>query len=119
MVNFSQKIRYGFADFFSSSLSFPNQTKVFVMLSPVGPYFKSGFQPVDLLVDPKYIRAWPGGTGDVKCGGNYGPTIPLQKQAADESGCTQVMWLFRNPEVVWMYGILEGRRQGQRVIITD
>ena len=66
------------------------------MLSPVGPYFKSGFQPVDLLVDPKYIRAWPGGTGDVKCGGNYGPTIPLQKQAADESGCTQVMWLFND-----------------------
>ena len=68
------------------------------MLSPVGPYFKSGFQPVDLLVDPKYIRAWPGGTGDVKCGGNYGPTIPLQKQAADESGCTQVMWLFNDGE---------------------
>jgi len=79
-------------------VSFPNQTKVFVMLSPVGPYFKSGFQPVDLLVDPKYIRAWPGGTGDVKCGGNYGPTIPLQKQAADESGCTQVMWLFNDGE---------------------
>lgn len=75
-------------------VSFPNQTKIFVMLSPVGPYFKSGFQPVDLLVDSKYIRAWPGGTGAVKVGGNYGPTIPLQKQAMDESGCSQVLWLY-------------------------
>ena len=66
------------------------------MLTPVGPYFKTGLQPVSLLADPKYIRAWPGGTGQAKCGGNYGPTIPIQKQAMEETGCSQVLWLFND-----------------------
>jgi branched-chain amino acid aminotransferase len=72
----------------------PDSSKIFVMLTPVGPYFKTGLNPVDLLADPKYIRAWPGGTGQAKCGGNYGPTIPIQKMAMDTTGCSQVIWLF-------------------------
>lgn len=72
----------------------PDASKIFCMLTPVGPYFKTGLNPVTLLADPKYIRAWPGGTGQAKCGGNYGPTIPIQKIAMDESGCSQVLWLF-------------------------
>lgn len=72
----------------------PDSSKIFVMLTPVGPYFKTGLQPVSLLADPKYIRAWPGGTGQAKCGGNYGPTIPIQKKAMEETGCSQVLWLF-------------------------
>lgn len=72
----------------------PDSSKLFVMLTPVGPYFKTGLQPVDLLADPKYIRAWPGGTGSAKCGGNYGPTIPVQKSALQNHGCSQVLWLF-------------------------
>ena len=43
-----------------------------------------------------YIRAWPGGTGQAKCGGNYGPTIPIQKQTMEETGCHQVLWLFND-----------------------
>lgn len=78
----------------SLGVAAPNKSKIFVMLTPVGPYFKTGLNPVDLLADPKYIRAWPGGTGQAKCGGNYGPTIPIQKMAMDTTGCSQVIWLF-------------------------
>jgi len=80
----------------SLGVASPDASKIFVMLTPVGPYFKTGLNPVDLLADPKYIRAWPGGTGQAKCGGNYGPTIPIQKMAADDTGCSQVIWLFND-----------------------
>ena len=43
---------------------------LYVILSPVGPYFKTGtFSPVALLADPSFVRAWPGGCGDCKLGG--------------------------------------------------
>ena len=67
--------------------------KLYVILSPVGPYYPEGFAPVKLYADDKYVRAWPGGTGDTKVGGNYGPTILPQMEAA-KKGYTQVLWLF-------------------------
>ena len=67
--------------------------KLFVIMSPVGPYYKNGFQPVKLLADTENIRAWPGGVGNAKVGGNYGPSILPSKKAA-ELGCNQVLWLF-------------------------
>ena len=48
---------------------------VFNTCSPVGAYFEKGFKPVSLLVDTRYTRAWPGGTGDTKSGANYAQTI--------------------------------------------
>lgn len=44
---------------------------LYVILSPVGPYFGSDFQPIRVAAVSKYVRAWPGGTGDLKMGGNY------------------------------------------------
>ncbi|KAA0199090.1 hypothetical protein HAZT_HAZT003401 [Hyalella azteca] len=41
----------------------PRKALLFVILSPTGPYFTSGYNPVSLLADPKYVRAWPGGCG--------------------------------------------------------
>lgn len=41
----------------------------------VGPYFPTGLRPISLFVDQSHTRAWPGGVGDVKVGGNYSPTI--------------------------------------------
>ena len=46
----------------------PTQAKLFALLSPVGPYYATGFKPVKLYADPVHIRAWPGGTGDSKIG---------------------------------------------------
>ncbi|XP_074936418.1 branched-chain-amino-acid aminotransferase, mitochondrial-like isoform X2 [Phalacrocorax aristotelis] len=71
----------------------PGRALLFVILCPVGPYFPGGhFSPVGLLADPSHVRAWPGGAGHCKLGGNYGPTIALQR-AAQARGCQQVLWL--------------------------
>jgi branched-chain amino acid aminotransferase len=42
-----------------------------VLVTPVGPYFKTGFKPVDLMIEDEYDRAAPCGVGHVKVGGNY------------------------------------------------
>ena len=55
----------------------PDKAKLFVVFSPVGPYYPSGFKPIKLFTETKRIRAAPGGTGNLKVGGNYAPTIPL------------------------------------------
>uniref|UniRef100_A0A5F9CJ60 Branched-chain-amino-acid aminotransferase n=2 Tax=Oryctolagus cuniculus TaxID=9986 RepID=A0A5F9CJ60_RABIT len=72
----------------------PTKALLFVILSPVGPYFSSGaFNPVSLWANPKYVRAWEGGTGAYKMGGNYGASLFAQCEAM-EHGCQQVLWLY-------------------------
>jgi branched-chain amino acid aminotransferase len=52
-------------------------------MSPVGPYYSTGFKPVKLLATTKDVRAWPGGTGGYKLGSNYAAgVVPQQKAAA-------------------------------------
>jgi branched-chain amino acid aminotransferase len=46
----------------------PATALFFTILSPVGPYFPSGFKPVKLLADDVNVRAYPGGTGGYKLG---------------------------------------------------
>lgn len=46
---------------------------VFVM--PVGPYFKDGFKPVNILICREHDRAAPLGTGHLKVGGNYAASL--------------------------------------------
>jgi len=67
--------------------------KVFVVLCPVGPYFPTGFAPVNLLADPQYIRAWPGGAGRCKVGGNYAPGIGIGAKTS-KRGFQQMLWLY-------------------------
>ncbi len=43
-----------------------NRATIFVIASPVGPYYKTGFAAVSLCATKSYVRAWPGGTGDCK-----------------------------------------------------
>lgn len=64
----------------------------YIILSPVGSYFKEGFKPVKIYVEPEYIRAVKGGTGEAKTGGNYAASL-LASQKAHEKNCSQVMWL--------------------------
>ncbi len=64
----------------------------YVILSPVGAYYASGFTPVKILVEDKYIRATPGGTGEAKTGGNYASSLKAGMEAK-KKGYDQVLWL--------------------------
>jgi len=99
-----------------------HKCKYFIICSPVGPYYPEGWKPVKLLASEKFVRAWPGGTGNSKIGGNYAPGIMPQVQAA-EKGYTQILWLFgpdnhltevgtMNMFVFWM------NEQGEKELIT-
>jgi branched-chain amino acid aminotransferase len=46
-----------------------------VFVSPVGPYFKGGIQPLNLKVSNEYHRAAPKGIGDAKAIGNYSASL--------------------------------------------
>uniref|UniRef100_A0A670XSR0 Branched-chain-amino-acid aminotransferase n=1 Tax=Pseudonaja textilis TaxID=8673 RepID=A0A670XSR0_PSETE len=84
----------------------PSRAILYVILSPVGPYFTSGtFNPVSLWADPKYVRAWKGGTGDCKLGGNYGSSIYAQREAM-ELGCQQVLWLYGDDHQITEVGTM-------------
>lgn len=71
----------------------PGSALFFLIASPVGPYYKTGFKAVSLEATSKFVRAWPGGTGDKKLGGNYAPCIVPQLEAASR-GYHQNLWLF-------------------------
>lgn len=48
-----------------------NEYLFMVFVTPVGPYFKEGFKPVDIMICRTHDRAAPLGTGCFKVGGNY------------------------------------------------
>jgi len=63
----------------------------YIFTSPVGPYFKGGIRPIDLLVTD-YHRASPRGTGNVKASGNYAASLfPLRM--AKSNGYDEVLYL--------------------------
>lgn len=66
--------------------------KFLIILSPSGPYYKNGFQPISLYVENYYTRAAEGGTGEAKCSGNYAASL-IASDKAKELGCDQVLWL--------------------------
>ena len=65
-----------------------------VIASPAASYFggTGAPNPVTVWLSEEYTRAAPGGTGAVKCGGNYAASFLAQQQAV-EQGCDQVVWL--------------------------
>lgn len=100
----------------------PKSARLFVILSPVGPYYREGFNPVKLLADDVHVRAWVGGSGGFKLGANYGPTIMPQLEAM-RKGYSQVLWLYGNEKFVSEVGtmnffVLWKNKQGQRELIT-
>ncbi len=67
----------------------------FIILSPVGAYYKEGFAPVKILVEDEFIRAAIGGLGEAKTPANYAASL-LAAQRAAAKGFTQVLWLDGN-----------------------
>ena len=71
----------------------PSNTYIFfIIIGPVGAYYKEGLNPVKIYVEDFYVRAAPGGTGEVKTGGNYAASL-LSAEKAKAKGFTQVLWL--------------------------
>jgi len=66
-----------------------NRFRLIVMTSPVGPYFS---QPIRLLAEERFVRAFPGGTGESKAAGNYAGGL-LAARLAQEKGFHNVLWL--------------------------
>lgn len=64
----------------------------FILLSPSVSLFPEGFNPIKIYVSEQYSRAAPGGTGNIKAGGNYGASL-LAGNIAIKNGCKQVLWL--------------------------
>jgi branched-chain amino acid aminotransferase len=63
-----------------------------IILCPVSAYYEEGFNPIKIYVTERYVRAFPGGTGDVKAGGNYAASLKAQEEAK-KAGYTQILWL--------------------------
>ena len=71
----------------------PSHTyKFMVILSPVGPYYAEGLNPVKIYVEDEYVRAVRGGMGFAKAAGNYAVSLKGQV-VAGEKGYSQVLWL--------------------------
>lgn len=68
-----------------------NSALLYVLAAPNGAFFSST-DGVRLLADSSVIRAWPGGVGNCKTGGNYGLSI-APARAAQERGFDQMLWL--------------------------
>jgi branched-chain amino acid aminotransferase len=63
-----------------------------VFVTPVGPYFKEGFNPVTIELVHDYDRAAPQGTGHIKVGGNYAASLRPADRAQKE-GYSSVLFL--------------------------
>jgi branched-chain amino acid aminotransferase len=63
-----------------------------VFVTPVGPYFKEGFKPGNIMICRDFDRAAPMGTGNIKVGGNYAASLnSLEK--GHELGFGTVLYL--------------------------
>ncbi|MBP8790202.1 MAG: branched-chain amino acid aminotransferase [Breznakibacter sp.] len=63
-----------------------------IFVTPVGPYFKEGFKPTNMMISRQYDRAAPNGTGHIKVGGNYAASLVAGK-LAHEKGYSAVLYL--------------------------
>ncbi|MBN2275650.1 MAG: branched-chain amino acid aminotransferase [Bacteroidales bacterium] len=63
-----------------------------VFVTPVGPYFKEGFKPVDVMICRSHDRAAPLGTGAIKVGGNYAASL-TSLEIANKKGYSTTLYL--------------------------
>lgn len=67
----------------------PSETyRLYIIIGPTGPYYG---KPVRVKIEEKYVRAFRGGTGDVKAAGNYAATLHPALLAKKE-GFDQILW---------------------------
>jgi branched-chain amino acid aminotransferase len=101
----------------------PGSALFYLIASPVGPYYPTGFKAISLEATDYAVRAWPGGVGDKKLGANYAPCIVPQLEAA-KRGFHQNLWLFGEEEYVTEVGTMnlfvamKNKETGQKELIT-
>ncbi|KAI8631381.1 branched-chain amino acid aminotransferase [Xylariaceae sp. FL1651] len=101
----------------------PGSALLYLIASPVGPYFPAGFKAVSLEATDYAVRAWPGGVGDKKLGANYAPCVLPQLEAASR-GFQQNLWLFGPEQYVTEVGTMNlfvavrNKETGQKELIT-
>ena len=95
----------------------------FTILSPSGLYFGTPFKPIKLYACTDYVRSWPGGTGDAKCGANYSIAMMPQANAIKNHQCDQVLWLIGDDHKVTESGAMNfflfwKNENGEKELIT-
>jgi branched-chain amino acid aminotransferase len=71
----------------------PAEEYTFIVFgTPVGPYFKEGFNPVRIQIAKDFDRAAPYGTGTYKVGGNYAASLQALRRGHEE-GFASVLFL--------------------------
>ncbi|MEC0090697.1 branched-chain amino acid aminotransferase [Paenibacillus macquariensis] len=63
-----------------------------IIMSPVGPYYAEGLNPVKIYVESTSVRAVIGGMGEAKTAANYAASLKAQEDAK-QNGYAQVLWL--------------------------
>lgn len=63
-----------------------------IFVTPVGPYFKSGFNPTNICIMRQFDRVAPQGTGRWKVGGNYAASLEAGEKA-HSLGYSAVLYL--------------------------
>ena len=69
-----------------------NEAVFMIIASPSGSYYKEGINPVKIMIESEDVRAVKGGTGHIKCGGNYAASTRAGDKA-EKQGYSQVLWL--------------------------
>ncbi len=65
---------------------------VIMLVTPVGPYFKNGFNPIKVCMSREYDRVAPKGTGAIKIGGNYAASL-VAGEKAHHNGYSVMLYL--------------------------
>ncbi|KAJ2611088.1 branched-chain-amino-acid transaminase bat2 [Coemansia sp. RSA 1365] len=99
-----------------------NSALLYVIASPCGPYFPTGFKAISLYCDESNVRAWPGGVGNKKLGANYAPSVGPQV-AAENKGYQQVLWTIGEDHELMEVGTMNmfvfwRNESGERELVT-
>ncbi|KAJ1722202.1 branched-chain-amino-acid transaminase bat2 [Coemansia biformis] len=84
------------------NLKYSREALLYVYMAPVGPYFP---RTVKLLANTADVRAWPGGVGSFKVGGNYAPALRPTMDVI-KSGYDQILWLLGDDHYVTEVGTM-------------
>ncbi|KAJ2062716.1 branched-chain-amino-acid transaminase bat2 [Coemansia sp. S146] len=84
------------------NLVYSREALLYVYLSPVGPYFP---RTVKLYANATEARAWPGGVGSYKLGGNYAPALRPAMDVVSK-GYDQILWLLGDDHYVTEVGTM-------------